>query len=134
MKGEIVYIELVSQTGENDYGEPVSETEELAVDNVLCAPRDGGNASEDIRANGVNIKYTLYFPKTFDSSIKLDNLRIKVRGEWVKVIGAPRPFDDAACPTYWNMTVETEAISEQCESGDELPGIGSADEQPGDSE
>ena len=39
-------------------------------------------------------------------SPELDGLRVRVRGEWLAVIGSPRPYDAAACPTAWNMQVK----------------------------
>ena len=97
------------EDGKDGFGMPIwTDGEPICVENVLVAPGPAANASEDVRPEGVAIRYTLMFPKAYGGP-PLDNLKIDVRGELLDVVGAPRPYDPDACPTSWNMEVEVAA-------------------------
>lgn len=81
---------------------PVTEPEEEAVSNVLVAPGTLADLGED-RPEGVEVNYTLYFPKTYTAP--LEGCEIFVRGEWIPVIGHPDSYDAGFCPTSWNRVV-----------------------------
>ena len=100
---ETVIVETREQAGTDELNAPVYETGELAVGGVLVEPGETDDVRDSVR-DGDLVKYTLRFPKAYDGP-QLDGLRIRVRGESLAVIGAPRPFDPEACPTDFNMTV-----------------------------
>lgn len=100
LRGERVIVEVVDGYERNAYGEKVSQTHEVEVDNVLVEPA----GSEDLgaeRPEGFTARYVLRLPKAFDMS--LANQRIKVRGEWYRTTGYVDRFDP--CPTDWDKTV-----------------------------
>lgn len=87
------------------HGVPASET----VYPVLVVP----GATSDLEASrpeGVQVAYTLHFPKGYDAS--LEGCSIVLPAPWAgtyRVIGDPRPYMDANTPTRWHMPVEVEA-------------------------
>ena len=106
MRGEQVKIEYKIETGKDEYNSPIFEPEYVFVNNVLVAPGDVDQAAQPLnRPEGVDVRYTLFFPKTFDGEF-LERQRILVRGKWLRVIGYPDRYDDVNCPTEWNMTVK----------------------------
>ena len=107
MRGETVIVEDRIEVGRNRYEELVYEYSSVEVRNVLVAPGRTKDVAESNR-DGDLIAYTLYFPKSFAGS--LDGRRVSVRGEWCRVVGAPRPYDPAASPTDWNMVVEVATV------------------------
>lgn len=104
LSGETVHVEELEEVGRTSHNEPVCEARLRPVGNVLVAPSNGGDISDGNR-DGHRPAYTLYWPKA-DGSPVLDGLRLLVRGEYVRVVGSPRPYP-RGCPTDWNMEVET---------------------------
>lgn len=104
MRGETVCVHARVQTGTDDLNDAVWEDVELEVDNVLVAPGASQDVVSSMRPDGVQVRYTLYFPKTFDG--RLEHCSIDVRGERLDVVGSPRRFDKVNCPTEWWMVVE----------------------------
>lgn len=108
IKGELVVVECKVPVGTDEYNSPVYETAELEVDNVLVCPGETDNVEDSHRA-GVEVRYKLHFPKTYIG--KLDGLRVKVRDEWLDVIGAPRRYTAVNTPGKWNMQVEVGVVN-----------------------
>lgn len=103
MTGEEVVVGFKHETGKDPYGSPIYETDEETVGDVLVIPGDREDLSYD-RPEGVRVLYQLHFPKTFNKN--LENQQVKVRGEWLDVIGSPDHFILANTPTRWWMEVE----------------------------
>ena len=78
------------------------------VSNVLVAP----GATTDLEASrpdGVEVAYTLHFPRWYVDS--LEGCSIELPEPWAgvyRVIGDPKPYIDANTPTPWHMPVEVE--------------------------
>lgn len=109
MIGGVVYIENKVQTGEDAHGNPIYEdATPRMVENVLIAVGATSNINDSNRPNGASVAYTLYFPKTFNESLR--GKRIRVGGDWFDVIGDPRPWTNPAPPTPWHMEVEVGAV------------------------
>lgn len=108
MRGETVIVETKSLAGRDSFNAPLYSTEQAEVENVLCAPTVSDDVIDSNRPDGAEVKYTLYFPKTFDGS--LEGCRVNVRGQWLSVIGSPDHFDLKTCPTDWWMVVKVGAI------------------------
>ena len=108
MRGETVVVERRVQRGVDSLRDPVWGTEEETVEDVLVAPGPTSDVTDSVRPDGVQVRYTLYFPKSYAGS--LDRCRVQVRGEWLSVVGAPRRFDEANCPTRWNMSAEAGVV------------------------
>jgi len=81
----------------------------MTVDDVLIAP--GATESlEASRPEGVQVAYTLHFPKTFSGT--LEGCEVVLPAPWAgtyRVIGCPSPYMDENTPTRWHMPVEVEA-------------------------
>lgn len=108
MMGETVLVEDKAEVDKDPFGKPIVESTFREVDNVLVAPGDTDDVTDSNRPDGAEVKYTLYFPKTFDEH--LENRRIQVRGETLDVIGAPDHFDANNCPTDWWMVVKVGTV------------------------
>jgi hypothetical protein len=105
MVGETVIVETRTDTGARDgMNAVIWNTDEVPVSDVLVEPGDGADRIESNRPDGVEVLYTLRWPKA--DAHALEHLRIKVRGEWLKVIGMPDRYAEPNCPTRWNMTVK----------------------------
>lgn len=109
MKGEIVIVERRTKIGVDDLNDPIYETTSTEVSNVLVCPGSTSNVIESIRPDGVEVAYTLHFPKTFSGSLR--GCRISVRDEWYSVIGDPKPYMLENCPTEWCMPVEVGVVN-----------------------
>ena len=102
--GETVYIEDLTQTGLNEYREPVYEATVRPVRGVLIAVGATSDMGDTSRPDGVSVAYTLYFPKTFDESLR--GKRVQVYGTWFDVIGDPQPWRNESTPTDWWLVAE----------------------------
>lgn len=101
-----VYTEAAS--GTDRFGNVVYTSTKTTVDNVLIVP--GATADlEASRPEGVQVAYTLHFPKSFSDS--LEGASVELPAPWAgtyRVIGSPTPYIDANTPTPWHMPVEVE--------------------------
>lgn len=104
--GETVTVRRHFEVSQDEYGAPVTESEETQVPNVLVAPGARADLGEE-RPEGVEINFTLYFPKTYEES--LEGTDVEVRGDWYRVVGVPDTFDAGFCPTEWNRVAEVTA-------------------------
>ena len=106
LRGETVVVSYREQTGVDAFHSPVYKDVEMDVDNVLVEPGEAADVIESVRPDGTEVNYTLRFPKTFKEASKLENGKVKVRGQVIKIIGHPDYLDPEMCPTDWNMTVK----------------------------
>lgn len=85
-------------------GEPIEHgSVDTAIEGVVVCP--GATSELDAsRPDGVEVAYTLCFPKSFTASLK--RCRVNVRGAEYRVIGDPQRYDPANTPGDWNLTVE----------------------------
>ena len=109
IRGETVTVECRYPSGTDEFNQTVYSTTELEVAGVLIAPTTGGDVTEGNRPEGAQVRYTLHFPKTYIG--KLDGLRVKVRGEWLHVIGSPRRYAAENVPGKWDMPVEVGVVN-----------------------
>lgn len=106
MVGEDVYVEYRTKEGADSFGALTYSTHDVMVENVLVAPGPRNDFVESNRPDGKVISYTLHFPKTFDDDLR--GLRIKVRGRYYSVVGAPDYYTKENTPGDWWMPVEVE--------------------------
>lgn len=103
MQGETVIVKQVYEYISDAHNNQVPRYQELEVENVLVAPQQSDSLIDSTRPHGWYVKYTLYFPKTWQEP--LEGSRIQVRGQWFDVLGDPDCFDLDDCPTSWNRVV-----------------------------
>ena len=106
MRGETVVVITRTETGRGPGNSPIWTEAEVAVGNVLVAPGARADALDSNRPSGVDVVFTLSFPKAFVGSLR--GCRVRVRGEAFDVIGDPRPYQDANTPGDWDRPVEVE--------------------------
>ena len=111
ISGRTVSVQLRDRTARDDFGNDVEAYETpIDVGNVLVQP----GACEDLdaaRPEGVRVSLTLHFPKTWTGDLR--GAKVTLDGRWAgdyMVVGDPKPYDDANCPTPWDMPVEVEAV------------------------
>ena len=103
--GESVTVLSRQKTGVDALNSPVyGWVSEGDVENVLVAPGSTSDVDGSIRPDGVEVVFTLHWPKADVRSLK--GKRVKVRGESFAVIGDPQPFTDANTPGVWNRPVQ----------------------------
>ena len=97
-------VEVIRESSKlDDLGEPIGlEASREAVRCVVC-PGSTSDLGAD-RPNGVQVAYTLHFPKTYRGDLR--GCSVEVRGETFSVVGDPMRTAEAATPGPWNMAVE----------------------------
>jgi hypothetical protein len=98
----------LGKSSEDDFRHPTYTEVEITVNDVLVVPGPRSDLTESNRPDGKVIKYTLHFPKTYTSP--LEGVRVNVRGEWFRVVGAPDHYTPENTPGKWSMPVEVEAV------------------------
>lgn len=85
-------------------GEPIERgSVSTVIEGVVVCP--GATSELDAsRPDGVEVAYTLCFPKSFTASLK--GCRVNVRGTEYRVVGDPQRYNPANTPGNWNLTVE----------------------------
>ena len=106
MRGETVAVIARTQTGRGPGNTPIWAEAETTVGNVLVAPGPRTDVLDSNRPAGVDVAFTLHFPKTFTGSLR--GCRVRVRGEPFHVVGDPRAYQDDPTPGDWNRPVEVE--------------------------
>jgi hypothetical protein len=108
MKGTSITLRTPSGTELDRFGNEQHMFIESTVDDVLIVPGPT-ELLEASRPEGVQVAYTLHFPKTFSGS--LAGCEVELPTPWTgvyRVIGEPGRYMDANTPTRWNMPVEVE--------------------------
>lgn len=91
----------------DDLSEPIyGEPEKEQVD-VLVHP--GSTTDLDAsRPNGVEVIFTLHFPKSYTKS--LQGCHIEVRNDIYEVVGDPQSYAPENTPGNWNLPVEVKRV------------------------
>ena len=110
ISGEDVKVCRPSVGAADPFGKPAEsyawESAET-VPNVLVAPGSTDDLDET-RPEGVEVAYSLYFPKAYAKSLR--SCRVEVRGERFEVVGDPRPYPEHLTPGDWNMVAEVRRV------------------------
>jgi hypothetical protein len=106
MRGESVDVESRVGSGLDELNNQAYTYAVTNVSDVLVSPGPRADIIESNRPDGHLVKWTLYFPKSYTS--ELEGCRVKVRGEWYRVVGSPGRYPDANTPGKWDMPVEVE--------------------------
>lgn len=120
MLGETVAV-LSRTEGEPDaMGEPAYTWSAELVDNCLVRPMTGGDLADAQRPDGVEVKYTIAFPKGYTGDLAHARIALVSRGadvsdpaaaakEALHVTGSPDITQP--CPTAWNRLVEAGVVN-----------------------
>lgn len=95
----ITLINLV-QTGNDEFGAPIYEEQEISVDDVLVAPSSTDDIVNAENLYGKKAVYTLGIPKG-DTHTWQDQ-KVKFFGETWRVIGLPTIGIEANIPLRWH--------------------------------
>lgn len=105
-------VQVVSrqETGRNPMNQPIyAWLAEGDPVHALVAPGSTSDVEGSIRPDGVEVIYSLHWPKTDTRTLK--GKRVEVRGEQYTVIGDPQPYTAANTPGDWNRPVQVKAVS-----------------------
>ena len=106
--GETITLTTRSRNGVDEGNNPVWQDDEPEqVGNVLIAPGDQSNAAGSIRPDGIQIAYTLYFPRSWPYR-SLRGASIRIDQADYRVVGDPRPYRAGISPTRWNLVVQVQ--------------------------
>lgn len=104
MIGQSVEILRRTQTGVDEFNEPIMEDTVEQVNDVLVAPAMTADLAGNLRPAGDKKTIELHFPKTFNGTLR--NTRVRVNGEVFAVQGDPSPYMAENTPTRWWMRAE----------------------------
>lgn len=100
--GESVVVERRVETGRDPGNSPIYSWESEPVENVLVAIGTRADVSDSTRPDGVEVRFTLHFPKGYPETLR--GARVRVRGgEPLNVIGDPAHYTEANTPGAWSM-------------------------------
>lgn len=107
--GESVVVQRRTETGRDPGNNPIWRWVPETVDDVIVAPGPRNDVTDSTRPDGVEVKYTLHFPKGYPET--LAHARISVRGgSPLVVIGDPTHYTGSNTPGLWSMPVEVGAV------------------------
>lgn len=109
IKGETVVVRTFTDGEADPFGNVSQVATEETVKEVLVQVGSTSDLAGSIRPDGVEVKFTLHFPKTYN--VDLRGAHIQVRGEWFEVVGSPSWYTKENCPTKWNYPVEVSAVN-----------------------
>lgn len=109
MRGVSVIVHTPTESTVDRFGNAEETWSTSTVDDVLISP--GATADlEASRPEGVQVAYTMHFPKTFTGSLEGCKVELPEPYSGVyRVIGDPRPYMDENTPTRWNRPAEVES-------------------------
>ncbi|MDR1815647.1 MAG: hypothetical protein LBR00_03060 [Clostridiales Family XIII bacterium] len=114
MKGETVTVRYGSPGGGADpFNAEAAVEVSQDVENVLVQPGGGKDDFESVRPDGVQVDYTLLFPKLFVYGVDPQILRgatVVVRGKECRVVGSPDVYGAEGCPTEWALSADVRRV------------------------
>lgn len=111
MKTVTVTLKAKTQTGTNDFGEPIYTIQDIPVDGVLVGEPSSTDIQNVITTYGKRISYTLAIPKGDVNN--WDDAEVELPAPWsatYHVIGEPTQGIDENIPLRWNKKVHLERL------------------------
>lgn len=102
IKGETVTV-MIPAVEYDDLGEP-TEGEPAEVDVVAVVAPGSTSDLDATRPSGVEVAYTVHFPKTWTDSLR--GCSVRVRGRVYEVVGDPQAYTAANTPGMYNRPCE----------------------------
>lgn len=109
IKGETVVVRTFTEGEADPFENAAKVATEETVEDVLVQVGSTSDLTGSIRPDGVEVKFTLHFPKTYN--VELRGAQVQVRGSWYGVVGNPAWYTADNCPTKWNYPVEVSATN-----------------------
>lgn len=106
MKGTTVQLVKTTQTGTNDFGEPIYSEELVNVPDVLVGSPTTDDVTSTLSLYGKKIEYVLGIPKG-DTNDWVD-AEVVIWGERFRTIGYPITGEQANIPLRWGQNVKVE--------------------------
>lgn len=106
MKGTTVQLVKTTQTGTNDFGEPIYSEELVNVPDVLVGSPTTDDVTSTLSLYGKKIEYVLGIPKG-DTNDWVD-AEVVIWGERFRTIGYPTTGEQANIPLRWGQNVKVE--------------------------
>lgn len=95
-----------TNTGEDPFGQPVVEKNEIPIENVLVAPASTDDVTAEMSMTGKKIVYELAIPK--GDSHNWTNRQVKFFGQTWRTVGIPQEGIESLIPLAWNRKVMVE--------------------------
>lgn len=111
MRGVTVILKEKTQTGTDAFGQPVYETTDVPIDDVLVGRPESTDIQNTLSLYGKKITYTLSIPKG-DTHVWYKS-QVVLPAPWnetFNVIGDAIETIEANTPTRWNRVVHLERI------------------------
>lgn len=110
LKGIPVTLYTRTQTGTDAFNAPAYSEAEETVENVLVAPADSADITNEQQLNGHRLAYTLYLPK--GDAHAWYGCRVSFFGQTFRCYAPPEEWPDALVPGAWNRRVKVETYGE----------------------
>ncbi|MDD7465490.1 MAG: hypothetical protein PUK59_04565 [Actinomycetaceae bacterium] len=104
MIGQTIEILRHTQTGVDEFNEPIMNEVVEQVDDVLVAPAMTTDLAGNLRPVGDKETIELHFPKSFTGTLR--NTCVRVNGKIFDVQGNPSPYMTENTPTRWWLRVQ----------------------------
>lgn len=111
MKGVEVKLLKKTLTGTDMFNQPIYETQEVAISDVLVGEPSSADIENNITVYGKKTAYTLAIPKGDDNT--WEDSEVILPAPWsatFKVIGSPTAGIEANIPLRWNKKVHLERL------------------------
>ena len=107
----LTFIKTVEGETTDPFGNPVTSTEEIAVDGCLIAPMTEPTSHREEQAmEQGKIQVRIHLPKTFTGDVS--NSDVEWGGKTFHLDTDSVAFMNENCPTAWNRYFRAEAVSE----------------------
>lgn len=105
LAGQRVTVLTPIRAGTDPGGDPVWQTVEEDVDDVLVQDGAQSNASDSTRPYGVAVDRVAHMPRSWPHR-SLRGCRMRIDGVEYTVLGDPVAYDGGITPTRWDLTVD----------------------------
>lgn len=106
IRGITVTLVAKVETGQDPFGNPISEEVEVLVDNVLVSPTSSENVVNELNLTGRKAVYTLAIPK--GDTHDWENKEVRFFDQRWRTFGVPLEGIEDLIPLDWNKKVMVE--------------------------
>lgn len=114
MKGTTVYLETSVITGYNDFGEPIYDTDFVAVDDVLIGQPSSDDIVSALQLDGKRIQYVLGIPKAdTHSDEEWEDKIVMINNHEYHTFGMVETGEQANIPLRWRGNIKVERYGKE---------------------